>query len=300
MSDSTIMLADWHDTKTTVHLFTQIVGKVRLGLHPPKNHWWHVTYQLTARGLTTGPIPYDGKIFQIDFDFLAHELIVNTSDDERASFDMSTCSVKSFYEQVMRILDEMGIECKINPTPFDPSKVGSDIPFDEDETHHSYDKAAVERHFKILCEIYPIFQAMNGKFLGKVSPLQFFWHSFDYVLTFFSGKKAPPMEGADKVAASAYSHEVISFGFWPGDENLPEPAFYAYAFPEPDNIAEHPLEPKQAFWVDVGTGHLAIYKYNDWTDPLRGYAAEDDDKEKSLLAFLESVYQVGPKMMGWS
>ncbi|MCB1827641.1 MAG: hypothetical protein KDH94_04365 [Coxiellaceae bacterium] len=283
-------LDTWLDTKTTLHLYTQIIGKIRLACHPAKNHWWHVTLYLTARGLTTGPIPYQGSLFQIDLDFIDHQLIVSKNDSQQSAFALPGLSVQQFYHNLLDMLHAMSIYVDINTNPFDPNKVGSDIPFDLDHEHGTYDTLAVEQFWQILCAIYPIMQQFSGQFFGKCTPLHFYWHSFDYVLTFFSGKHAPLNPEMDNVAKNAYSHEVISFGFWPGDDSLPEPAFYSYAFPEPENIAKQHLA-ESAAWVDVGTGLLAIYKYSDWIN--------SDDKHRALLAFLNSAYYAGARLMHW-
>ncbi|MBD3258470.1 hypothetical protein GF377_08550 [candidate division GN15 bacterium] len=284
-------LVEWRDTKTTLHLFTQIVGKVRLACHPKLNHWWHAPFYLSARGLTTGSMPSDYKLFEMEFDLIAHELTCKVSDGRIRSVPLKGKSVADFYADVCTMLSDLGIPSSILAKPFDPSRAGSDIPFDQDHEHKAYDAEYVERFFRIMCGIEPIFRDFRGRFLGKCSPVHLFWHSFDLACTRFSGKAVPVADGADPVTAEAYSHEVISGGFWVGDDNLPEPAFYTYVYPEPDGLANEPLKPDHAWWQENEGSHMALLRYEDFRHA--------DDPRRALLDFLQSAYDAGAKLAGW-
>lgn len=284
-------LSEWLETKTALHLFFQIVGKIRMQLHPKKNHWWHVTLYLTARGLTTGPIPYQKGIFQIDFDFIKHELQIKTSQGEASSFALENLSVAEFYKLIFSKLDTLNIPIKIYDKPFDPTKTGSDIPFSKDTQHIYSDKKAVEKFWHILLWTYPIFQNFCGKFNYKTTPVHLFWHSMDYAITFFSGNPAPKIEGMDPVSAEAYSHEVISFGFWAGDTSLPEPAFYSYTYPAPEGLPQQKLLPSEAAWHEVNNNAMAILKYHD--------LIKHSDPDKQLLNFLQSAFDAGSTLAKW-
>lgn len=285
-------LDEWNDTRTTLHLFCQIVGKVRMALHPKINHWWHVPFYVTPRGITTGPIPSGGRIFEMEMDLTDHTWSCRTSDGERRVFPLGSHSVASFYRRVLHELEDLGVDVRILARPFDPAKTGSEIPFPEDREHTTYDPEPAHRFFRILVAIDPIFKEFRGRFLGKVSPVHFFWHSLDLAVTRFSGRPAEVAEDADPVTREAYSHEVISAGFWAGDDNVPEPTFYTYVHPEPEGLAEEPLRPASAWWqpVDGGT-HMALLKYHE----LKAM----DDPRQGLLDFLQSSYEAGAKRAGW-
>jgi hypothetical protein len=278
-------LESWREAKTTLHLYTQIVGKVRLALHPTWNHWWHATLAPSVRGLTTGPIPVDLRLVELEFDFLDHALLVRASDGFSGVVPLARdVSVAAFYVQVTDALASAEVPVRLKTKPFDPVRVGSDIPFERDETHRHYEPSQVERFHRILAWSHGVFAEFRGRFDGKSSPPQFFWHSFDLALTRFSLRPAPVAEDADAVTKEAYSHEVISFGFWPGDDTTPEPAYYAYAAPEPAGLREAPLRPAAARWTGE-TSALAILPYAD--------VRRADDPRASLLEFLQSAFEAG-------
>ena len=282
--------ADWEPTKQTLHRYAQIVGKVRMALVPPLNHWWHVTLYVSARGLTTGPMPFGGETAQIELDFLDHRVHVRASDGRRADFplgDRLACA--RFYADLFAALREVGVEAEIDPRPFD---LGDSPPFAEDTLHDSYDADAVERFWTILRHTETALATFRSRFNGKASPAHVFWHSFDLAHARYSGRPAPPIEGADRVTAEAYSHEVIAFGWWPGDDRrTPYPAFYSYTAPEPGGLTDQPLAPAAAEWQDTGNGSLAVLPY----DAVRVAA----DPAAELLAFFESAYRAGATAAGW-
>jgi hypothetical protein len=283
-------LEDWRPTKNTLHLYLQIVGKIRLAFFPRLNHWWHVPLYVSTRGLTTRPIPFSKGNFEIQFDFIAHKLKITTSDDERREFDLQDgLSVAEFYKKVFENLSALGIEAKIRAIPYEaPSKT----PFAEDFENKSYDKKYIENYRKILVGINAIFEEFRGRFTGKSTPVHLFWHSFDLALTRFSGKPAPVRAEAGVVEREAYSHEVISFGFWAGDDNVPAPAFYSYTAPEPENLSGEPLQPEKAFWGDSNGAHLALLMYDD--------ARKTASMRETVLDFLESAYRAGAKRANWN
>jgi hypothetical protein len=282
-------LAEWQDTKNTLHLYLQIVGKIRLTLFPRVNHWWHVPLYVTPRGLTTRPIPYGKGNFEIEFDFRDHALKVSCDTGDSRSFPLHDgLTVADFYEQVFANLNKLGVQAKIWAVPYEAP---STTPFAEDTENKSYDKEYIERFHKILVTVNGIMEEFRGHFIGKSTPVHLFWHSFDLALTRFSGKPAPAREGAGMVEAEAYSHEVISFGFWAGDKNVPAPAFYSYAAPEPKGLEEEPLQPDSAKWNEANGSHMAILMYDD--------IREQHDAREQVLAFLESSYQAGAKRAEW-
>lgn len=282
-------LEKWKKTKNTLHLYLQILGKIRLSLFPRQNHWWHVPLYVTPRGLTTRPIPFGYGNFEIEFNLLEHRIKIMTSSGQWREFIVyNGLSVADFYRQIFENLKVLGIETKIKPVPYEAP---SDIPFPEDTENKFYDIKYVSRFHRILVGVNDIFEEFRGRFSGKSTPVHLFWHSFDLALTRFSGKEAPVREGAGLVEREAYSHEVISFGFWAGDDNISEPAFYAYTAPEPENLTKEKLQPETAFWGESGGGHLALLKY----DEVRKSAAPRD----TVLEFLESAYQAGAKRAGW-
>lgn len=282
-------LADWRPTKNTLHLYLQIVGKIRLAMHPRLNHWWHVPLYVSPRGLTTRAIPCGSGSFEIEFDLLDHELVIRMSDGRTEDFALyDGLSVASFYESTMANLAKLGIEPKIRPIPYEAP---STTPFAEDHENSSYDKASVERFHSILIEVNKIFEEFRGRYLGKSTPVHLFWHSFDLAVTRFSGKAVPPREGAGMVEREAYSHEVISFGFWFGDDNVPAPAFYSYTAPEPAGLTEKPLRPSSAKWQESNGAHLALLMYDD--------VRSGDASRQQVLDFLESAYQAGAAAAGF-
>ena len=281
----------WRPTKNTLHLFLQIVGKIRLKTHPPVNHWWHVPFYVSPRGLTTRAIPYEGGSFEIEFDFHDHELKMRTSDGRVEDFALyDGLTVADFYASVFANLAKLGIHPKIWSVPYEAP---STTPFVDDHENNSYDKLYVERFHQILVSVDDIMQEFRGRFCGKSTPVHLFWHSFDLALTRFSGRQAPPMPEANIVARTAYSHEVISFGFWFGDDkpnSVAAPAFYAYAAPEPAGLADEPL-PKPAFWAEANGSHLALFMYDE--------ARKAADPRGAILEFMESTYRAGTKRGDW-
>ena len=283
-------LSDWEDTCATVHLWTQVVGKVRLAAGPDLNHWWGVALYVTPRGLTTGPMPTAGGVFQIDFDFIAHALHVTTSDGQSRSFDLEPMTVAEFYRRTMAALDALGIDVEIWPVPVELPEV---TPFAEDTEHASYDRDAVHAFWRALVAADRVFDAFRARFVGKSSPSHFFWGAFDLAVTRFSGRPAPPHPGgypnvADWVMREAYSHEVASAGFWPGT-GLGDAAFYAYAYPTPDGFAERSVEPDAAYFHD-DLGEFVL--------PYEAVRTADDP-DATLMAFLQSTYEAAADLAGW-
>jgi hypothetical protein len=281
-------LDEWEESKLTLHLFLQIVGKIRLALMPPQNHWWHVPLYVSSRGVTTRPIPVNGGAFEIALDLIDHKAGVTSTAGGSREFALPGQSVAEFYRQTFSALQALEIEAQIRPLPYD---LPFETPFSEDGAHSAYDPEYVHRFWQILVWTYGVMSQFAGRFVGKTTPVHLFWHSFDLALTRFSGRQGPKMEGGNQVAREAYSHEAISFGFWAGDDKLREPAFYSYTYPEPEGLTEQPLEPEQAWWQSQETGSLAVYRYHD--------ALESADPGAALLAFLESAYQAGARQAGW-
>jgi hypothetical protein len=284
-------LTDWERTKDTLHLWLQIVGKVRMASTAPRNHWWHVPLYLDTAGLTTRRLrARAGLTFEIGFDLVGHRLFITTSDRQIESFSLvDGLSVAAFYEQLHESLSVLEVDVAIRAVPFG---LPTTIPFALDEVHASYDRDAVERFWRILDWTDHVFEEFAGWFCGKTSPVHLFWHSFDLAVSRFSGKGAPAMPHADSVTREAYSHEVISFGFWPGDERIAEPMYYSYTAPEPARLHEGRLDPEDAFWSDGPSGSLALLPY----EAVRRAA----DPRKTLLTFLESAYQAGAEAAGWN
>jgi hypothetical protein len=280
----------WEPTRTTLHLWAQIVGKIRMASTPPRNHWWHVPLYVDVRGLTTRRLHVADVAFRIDFDFVGHHLVVSTDRGETEAFPLvDGLSVAAFDESLHRALRGLGIDVAIREVPY---SVPVTTPFAEDREHASYDADAVERFWRILAWTDDVFEEFAGWFCGKTSPVHLFWHSFDLALTRFGGKRAPAIPGADGVTTEAYSHEVVSFGFWAGDDETREPSYYAYAAPEPEGLRNAPLRPDGARWAERGSGSLALLPY----DAVR----TADDPKAQLLAFLESTYDAGADLSGWN
>ena len=283
-------LAEWEATKDTLHLWAQIVGKVRMAASPPRNHWWHATLFVDVRGLTTGPIPTPtGGTFRIDFDFVEHRLVVGTSGGAVESFPLEGLSVAEFDQRLHATLAQLGIDVAISEVPFG---IPVTTPFPDDTEHASYDPEAVERFLLALSWTRWVFEEFAGWYCGKTSPVQVFWHSFDLAVSRFSGKRAPAMPDADRVTQEAYSHEVISFGFWAGDQRVREPTYYSYTAPEPKRLREQPLAPAAARWLEQDGGSLAVLPY----DAVRAAT----DPKATLLTFLESAYHAGATATGWN
>ena len=274
-------LESWRDTYQTLQLWTQIAGKVRLTLAPKVNHWWHTALYVNARGLTTSPIPYGGEDFEMQFDFLEHRLEVSTSSGRRASVPLEPQTVAGFYKQVMAALGSLGIQVSINTKP---QELPNPTPFERDFQHASYDREYAHRFWRVLLAADTVIKEFRGRFLGKCSPVHFFWGSFDLACTRFSGKQAPPRKGA--ITGEAYSHECISAGFWPG-EGLGQPAFYSYTVPAPPGLAEEADTAR--FWNQQLSEF--ILPYEDVRTAAKPHAL--------LLDFLQATYAAGANRAGW-
>jgi len=282
--------AGWRDTLQTVQLWTQIVGKIRLSLTPWLNHSWQVTLYVTARGLGTSPIPLGGEILEIDFDFIAHRLIARTSRGEEAGLALEPQPVAEFYRRIMSLLNGLGVTVAIDEMP---NEMAGAIRFSEDRIHASYDAAAVHRFWRALIQIDRIFKLFRSGFLGKASPVHFFWGSFDLAATRFSGRTAPKHPGGvpglpDAVACEAYSHEECSAGFWPGNDAFPRAAFYSYAYPEPAGFRGRPVTPGAHFDATLGEFILPYETVRTAADP-----------DALLLDFLSTTYAAAADTGGW-
>jgi hypothetical protein len=279
-------LEAWQDTYATLHMWTQIVGKVRLALSPRINHWWEVALYVNARGLTTSAIPYEGKVFEVQFDFIDHMLIIQTSWGTAKTLALRPQSVADFYAEFMSALRSLGVAVKIWTMP---QEVPNPVPFDRDTQHASYDPEYAHRFWQILVLCDNIFQEFRAGFIGKDSPVHLFWGSLDLCVTRFSGRRAPERVGADPVTREAYSHEVISAGFWPGGGDIKGAAFYAYAAPEPAGFAEQKVQPAAAFYHPQMKEYLLMY------DDVRRAASP----RQALLSFLQSTYEAGANLAHW-
>jgi hypothetical protein len=285
-------LTEWQDTKATVHRFAQVVGKIRLAASVRRNHWWNVPFHLTGRGITSRPMGQaDGnQIFTIDFDFVDHHLLVTAGDGTAVSFPLYGRSVASFYRDTLDALHTLGVHVHIDrPKPFGLPDAGR--PFTDDTEHASYDPVWITRYWQVLSQVNLVLEEFAARFCGKASPVHHFWHSFDIAHTRFSEHQVVHPPGADPVTREAYSREVISFGFWFGDNTFPEPAFYSYTAPEPEGLAREPLEPTAAAWTWRNGSHLAVLRYD--------HARADADPRATVLAFYESAYQAGAQHAGW-
>lgn len=281
----------WQDTYATLHMWTQIVGKIRLALSPYCNHWWQVPLYVTARGLTTSPMRSGDRFFEIDFDFIAHQLIIRVSDGTIKTLALAPRSVADFYAELMATLRGVGIDVTIWTTPVE---VLNPIPFEQDHVHAAYDAEYAQRLWRILLWSDAVFTEFRGRFIGKSSPVHFFWGSFDLAVTRFSGRRAPERPGVDHVTREAYSHEVISAGFWAGGtswngSHLDGAAFYVYAAPEPPGFAQRVVKPSAAHYNPTFGEFLLMY------DDLR----RAEQPEVALLAFLESTYDAAADLAGW-
>jgi hypothetical protein len=277
---------DWRETYATLHMYSQVIGKVALALSPNLNHFWNVAFQLTARGFSTQRLTAGDRALRIEFDFLAHRLRFQCSDGSERNLALTARPVAAFYQDVMEILRELGIEVRIWPMPVE---VPDPIRFDRDTVHASYDPVWVAAFWQALLAMAPVFEAFRAGFVGKSSPVHFFWGSFDLASTRFSGRPAPERPGADAIMREAYSHEVISHGFWPGSGPVQEPAFYAYAAPEPSGLRSAPVRPAGASYHDGLSEFILLY------DRVRRAPAPEAD----LLAFLESTYDAAADLGSW-
>jgi hypothetical protein len=279
-------LESWKDTCATLHMWTQIVGKVRLRLTPLVNHWWNVPLYVTARGLSTSRIPYGQRAFEIWFDFKSHQLVVETSDGISRSLALEPKSVAEFYREFMEMLRSAGIDVKVWKMPVE---IPNPIPFDQDRVHGSYDPVSVEKFWRILLSVAAVFTEFRSRFVGKSSPVHFFWGSFDLAVTRFSGQRAPERPGADYVTREAYSHEVSSVGFWPGGGDIKGAAFYSYAAPEPQGFKEANVRPQAASYHKQLSEFLLMY------DDVR----TAESPTAALLDFCQSTYEAGANLGNW-
>ncbi len=280
-------LEAWEPTRATLHMWTQIVGKVRLALSPYVNHWWQVPLYVSARGLTTSPIPYGGETFEILFDFIEHVLFIQKSDGKAETLCLSPKSVSQFYSEVMATLRSMDVAVKIWTMPVE---IPDPIPFDKDQTHASYDPDYANRFWRTLVSADAILKEFRGRFIGKASPVHFFWGSFDLAVTRFSGRRAPEIPGADRITREGYSHEVSSVGWWPGDKLVKGPTFYAYAAPEPLGFPEAPVRPATASYNTELSQFLLSY------DDVRGAASP----REALLEFCQTTYEAAATLGKWN
>lgn len=284
-----LRVADWEPTRDTLHMWTQIVGKIRLTHSPLVNHWWQVTFSVSPRGLTTSSIPYRNRLFDMEFDFVDHVLAIRTSDGGSGSVALASKSVAEFYDETFTALRQLGIDTRISATP---NEVDPAIPFAQDHQHASYDAEAANLFWRQLIQAHRVINDFRSHYIGKVSPVHFFWGSFDMACTRFSGRPAPEHPGgapncADWVMVEGYSHELSSCGFWPGGGE--EGAFYAYAYPEPDGFADYPVGPDAAFYS------------KDFRQFLLPYEAvrTSPEPDRDLMNFLQSTYAAAADLAGW-
>lgn len=276
---------EWQDTLATLHMWTQVVGKIRLAQSPLVNHWWNVPLYVSARGLTTSAMPYGDRIFEIEFDFIEHKLVIKCSDGAATTLALRPQSVADFYAEVMAMLCGLGLEVKIWTMPVE---VPNPIRFEADTQHAAYDAEYANRFWRALVEMDKVMQEFRGRFLGKCSPVHFFWGSFDMAVTRFSGRPAPERPGADLITREAYSHEVISHGFWPGNSGM-QAAFYSYTAPEPAGLAQVQVVPPETFYSAEMKEFFLLY------DDVR----RSDSPADALLEFLQSTYEAGANLAGW-
>ena len=282
-------LEAWEDTHASLHMWAQIVGKIRLALAPMVNHWWHTTLYLTARGMTTSPMPYGSEVVQIDFDFIDHRLHIHSSSGAARSLPLVARPVADFYHAVMQALNSMGVEVEIWTVPVE---VEERIPFDQDQAHTAYDPEYAHRFWRVLLQADRVMKEFRGRFCGKASPVQFFWGSFDLAASRFSGRRAPIMEKAYHVAKyvmqEAYVDEISSIGFWSG-VGLGEPAFYAYNYPEPPGYAQSAIQPAEAYY------HPDLKEFILPYEAVRTSGAW----EEALLSFFQTTYEAGANLAHW-
>lgn len=279
-------LAEWQDTLTTLHMWSQIVGKICVEQTPLVNHFWNSTLYVTPRGLTTSILPYGERSFELEFDFIDHALLVKTDSGELKTIELYPRSVADFYGEVMKTLRELELSVEIWTMPVE---VENPIRFTDDNRHVSYDAEYAHRFWRILVWVDKIFKEFRSRFIGKCSPVHFFWGSFDLALTRFSGERAPEREGADLITREAYSHRCISHGFWCGGGAVQEPAFYAYAAPEPQGFSDAEVQPATAYY------------YHELKEFILPYEAvrQSHTPEKTLLDFMQSTYEAGANLDGW-
>jgi len=280
-----LLLDEWKDTYATLHMWSQIVGKVALALAPPINHSWAIALHVTARGLTTRPLPYGDRTFTMELDFIEHRLVIRTADGEQRTLPLKPMTVADFYRDVMATLSDMALPVAIWPMPVE---IPSPIRFDEDTVHHDYEPELANRFWRILVQVERVFTRGRCRFVGKCSPVHFFWGSFDLAVTRFSGRPAPPREGP-AFMRDAYSREVISHGFWPGSGPIHEAAFYAYAVPEPDGLKEARVQPAAAYYHGEMNEFILPY------ESVRTAASPDN----AIIAFMDSTYERAATLGRW-
>jgi hypothetical protein len=277
-------LEEWEDTYHTLHMWTQIAGKVRLSLAPLQNHWWNSALYVNTRGLTTSPVPYRGDAFEIQFDFIDHRCEIRTSYGASRSVALAPKSVAAFYREFLSALGNAGVAVEIDPKP---QEVPDPIPFDQDETHRAYDPQYANRFWRILLSFHLVLEDFRARFIGKSSPVHFFWGSFDLAYTRFSGRVAPPRKGV--ITSEAYSHECSSVGWWPGGGDVKGPAFYAYTAPAPPGLSQQRVRPERAFY-DQHLGEFLLM----YDDVRRAKSPRDE-----ILAFAQSAYEAGANLAAW-
>jgi uncharacterized protein DUF5996 len=277
-------LAEWEETYHTLHMWTQIVGKIRLGLAARQNHWWNTALYVNARGLTTSLVPYKGRGFEVQFDFIEHRLEISVSDGGQGAMTLEPKSVAAFYRELFALLAGVGIDVHINPKP---QEVPDPFPLDQDETHASYSPEYANRLWRILLSTDLVLQEFRARFIGKSSPIHFFWGSFDLCCTRFSGRRAPPRKGV--ITSEAYSHECSSIGWWPGGGEVKGPAFYAYTAPEPPELGTQAVKSLGAFYHGQMREFLLMY------DDVR----RSKSPRTEILEFAQSAYEAGANLAGW-
>lgn len=284
-------LEEWKETRATLHMWLQIVGKIRLGQTPWVNHSWHVPLTVNARGLTTLAVPHGTRIFQIDLDFIGHQLLIHVNDGRTAGFRLEPMTVATFYARLMQEMNRLDLPVKIWTRP---CEIAHPIPFDQDETHRTYDPDYVNRFWRILAQTERVMNVFRARFLGKCSPVQLYWGSMDQALSLFSGRLAPEHPGGftglpDWVTRDTYSHELCSIGFWPGSGAIAYPAFYAFAYPEPPGYADSPVGTDEAYYSKDFGEFILPY------DAVRNSAVPDE----TLLAFFQSTYEAAASLGQW-
>jgi len=292
-----LKFAEWQDTLATLHMWTQVVGKIRLKQTPLVNHWWNVPLYVSARGLTTTAMPYEDRIFEIEFDFIDHLLLIKCSDGASKTLALRPQSVADFYAEVMSALRDLGMEIKIWTMPVE---VPNPIRFTDDHEHKSYDAEHANRCWRALVKMDDVLKAFRARFTGKVSPVHFFWGSFDLAVTRFSGRLAPEREGADSMTREAYSHEVISHGWWPGNKDM-EAAFYSYTTPEPPGLSAVVGEGRS---LPAPTFYNAEMKefflmYDDVRNAGSASSSISTSPEQTLMDFCQTTYEAGADLAGW-
>jgi len=286
MNWPSLPLEEWKDTCSTLHMWTQIVGKVRLAQTPLINHWWNVPLYVSARGLTTSAMPYGDITFEMEFDFIDHQLDITCSHGQNTSIALAPKSVATFYRETMDALRGLGLDIHIWRMPVE---IPDPIPFDEDEQHASYDPDYANRFWQVLRSSENVMQEFRSRFIGKCSPVHFFWGSFDLAVTRFSGRPAPARPEADPITREAYSHEVISHGWWPGQGPLGKAAFYSYTAPAPEGLGDAKVSPEQAYYnAEMG---LFLLLYED--------VRNASDPEAMLMEFMQSTYEAGANLAKW-